>query len=179
MVSICNVGVDKHSATLRKHVPLPDQSPVLSGASERTKSPGCFSSRFRVDLNFLRGKDPHSRTRHTEGCKPVSYSRLQRLLRPQQGKVNHVAVPPGYHRHAVVIRPPCVISHPSETPRPPVPVISLRQRPCSPPSCKHLALLGFMDQMAEEAESSLAAAEDLRLDAVTQQPGPNQGNIRL
>lgn len=33
--------------------------------------------------------------------------------------------------------------------------------------------------MAEEAESSLAAAEDLRLDAVTQQPGPNQGNIRL
>lgn len=74
---------------------------------------------------------------------------------------------------------PLSLGRPSETLRPPVPVISLRQRPFSPPSCKHLALLGFMDQMAEEAESSLAAAEDLRLDAVTQQPGPNQGNIRL
>lgn len=110
---------------------LPAQSPVVSGASERTKSPGCFSARLRVDLIFLDGKEPHSPTRRAEGCKPASYSRPQRLLRPQQGTVNHLAVPPGNHGHAFVIRPTGMISHPSETLRPPVPVISPRQR--SPP----------------------------------------------
>lgn len=141
---------------------LPVQPPVLPGAS-RNQKPGllfflisCWSYIF-----FSR----RQRSTFTKRGPQLAAAPPQ----ASAGKSKSCcSAPLGCHSHSFVIRRPCLISRPSETRRPLVPVISLRHRHFSPPSCKHLALLGFIGQMCQKAASSLASAEDLRLAAVTQ-----------
>lgn len=159
---------------------LPVQAPVLPWTPRNTKPWLLF---FLVSCWFYFSVRQRS-TFANSAPRGRMAGELQSAAAPPQASVgkskSRFSAPLGYHSHAFAIKRPCVISHPSETLLPPVLVISLRHRHFSPPSCKHLALLGFIGQMCEEAESSPASAEDLRLDAVTQrQAGPNQGNIRL